>query len=61
MSMNYNERKNDLKYMRKELKIFYKIADKLEQRIATAEKVLEKHAICIGIIKGVKPCPTKKQ
>ena len=61
MSMNYNERKNDLKYMRKELKIFYKIVDKLEQRIATTKKVLEKHAKCIGIIKGEKPCPTKKQ
>ena len=41
--------------------ILFKIGNKLEQRIATAEKVLEKHAKCIGIIKGVKPCPTKKQ
>ena len=26
----------------------YKIVDKLEQRIATLEKVLESHAKCIG-------------
>ena len=44
------------------------IVDKLEQRIATLEKVsvkLEKvsgsHAKCIGEIREEKPCPTKKQ
>ena len=44
------------------------IVDKLEQRIATLEKVsvkLEKvsgsHAKCIGITREEKPCPTKKQ
>ena len=26
----------------------YKVADKLEQRIATLEKVLDSHAKCIG-------------
>ena len=31
-----------------------KIADKLEQRIATLEKVLASHAKCIGEIRGEK-------
>ena len=30
------------------IKGMYKIFDKLEQRIATLEKVLESHAKCIG-------------
>ena len=30
------------------LKVIYKILDKLEQRIASLEKVLESHARCIG-------------
>ena len=29
----------------------YKVADKLEQRIASLEKVLESHAKCIGEIR----------
>jgi len=29
-------------------KNLYKVADKLEQRIATLEKVLQSHAKCIG-------------
>ena len=29
----------------------YKVADKLEQRITTLEKVLESHAKCIGEIR----------
>ena len=32
----------------KEINILYKIVDKLEQRIATLEKVLDSHAKCIG-------------
>jgi len=32
----------------KDLGNIYKILDKLEQRIATLEKVLESHAKCIG-------------
>ena len=32
----------------------YKIFDKLEQRIATLEKVLESHAKCIGEIREEK-------
>ena len=35
-----------------QLKTLYKITDKLEQRIATLEKVLESHAKCIGEIRG---------
>ena len=31
-----------------QLKTLYKITDKLEQRIATHEKVLQSHAKCIG-------------
>jgi len=31
----------------------YKILDKLEQRIATLEKVLQSHAKCIGQIREV--------
>ena len=32
----------------------FKIVDKLEQRIATLEKVLASHAKCIGEIRGEK-------
>ena len=32
----------------KEINLLYKIADKLEQRISTLEKVLSSHAKCIG-------------
>ena len=35
----------------REINTLYKIADKLEQRIATLEKVLESHAKCIGEIR----------
>jgi len=31
-----------------EIRILYKIVDKLEKRIFTLEKVLESHAKCIG-------------
>ena len=30
----------------------FKVVDKLEQRIATLEKVLESHAKCIGEMRG---------
>jgi len=33
-------------------KAVYKILDKLEQRIAKLEKVLESHAKCIGELRG---------
>ena len=31
-----------------DIRVVYKIANKLEQRIASLEKVLESHAKCIG-------------
>ena len=34
------------------IKAIYKIVDKLEQRIATLEKVLASHAKCIGEMRG---------
>ena len=37
-----------------EFKNLYKVADKLEQRIATLEKVLESHAKCIGEMRDKK-------
>ena len=36
------------------LLIHQKVVDKLEQRIATLEKVLDSHAKCIGEIRGEK-------
>ena len=38
----------------KEINNLYKIVDKLEQRIATLEKVLASHAKTIGEIRGDK-------
>ena len=37
----------------------YKVADKLEQRITTLEKVLESHAKCIGEIRYAKDASYK--
>ena len=37
-----------------DLTILFKIVDKLEQRIATLEKVLASHAKCIGEIREEK-------
>ena len=34
------------------IKAIYKIVDKLEQRIASLEKVLASHAKCIGEMRG---------
>jgi len=42
MKSKQNERIDEL------AKAVYKILDKLEQRIATLEKVLQSHAKCIG-------------
>ena len=36
-----------------DFKNLIKVADKLEQRIATLEKVLESHAKCIGAIRKI--------
>ena len=40
--------------MSDEIKRLNKIVDKLEQRIATLEKVLQSHAKCIGEMRGDK-------
>ena len=37
--------------LQEDKKNLYKVVDKLEQRIATLEKVLESHAKCIGEIR----------
>jgi len=43
-----NEKERQEKIQDEIIKGMYKIFDKLEQRIATLEKVLESHAKCIG-------------
>ena len=35
-----------------QIKILFKVVDKLEQRISTLEKVLQSHAKCIGELRG---------
>ena len=40
--------------------ILFKIGNKLEQRIATLEKVLESHAKCIGQLREEKFIPIRK-
>jgi len=37
---------------KEQTKILFKVVDKLEQRIATLEKVLASHAKCIGEMRG---------
>ena len=37
----------------KQTRILFKVVDKLEQRIATLEKVLASHAKCIGEMREV--------
>ena len=43
-----NKLKSATELITKDLGNIYKILDKLEQRIATLEKVLDSHAKCIG-------------
>ena len=40
--------------LEEQIGILFKVVDKLEQRIATLEKVLASHAKCIGEIRGEK-------
>ena len=35
-----------------DIRVVYKILNKLEQRISTLEKVLDSHAKCIGELRG---------
>tara|TARA_R110002020_G_scaffold87967_1_gene216430 strand:- start:6 stop:176 length:171 start_codon:yes stop_codon:yes gene_type:complete len=44
-----------------DIRLVYKIVNKLEQRISKLEKSLASHAKCIGEIREEKSCPTKKQ
>ena len=39
--------------LKEQTKILFKVVDKLEQRIATLEKVLQSHAKCIGEMREV--------
>ena len=47
-----NERQ--IENLEEQTNILFKIGNKLEQRIATLEKVLASHAKCIGEIRGEK-------
>ena len=44
----------------KQTRILFKIVDKLEQRIATLEKVLASHAKCIGEMREENFIPIRK-
>ena len=52
---------NNIKDVDGDLTILFKVVDKLEQRIATLERVLQSHAKCIGELReeDVKTWTTK--
>ena len=52
--MSKDQKQVQIKGIAKQEDIFnlFKIADKLEQRIASLEKVLDSHAKCIGELRG---------
>ena len=50
--MNKNETTRVLNNNKELLLIHQKVVDRLEQRIATLEKVLDSHAKCIGELRG---------
>ena len=52
--------KSDTELITKDLGNIYKILDKLEQRIATLEKVLDSHAKCIGEMREENFIPIRK-
>ena len=43
---------DDIENLEEQTKILFKIGNKLEQRIASLEKVLASHAKCIGELRG---------
>ena len=43
---------SEIENLQEQTKILFKVVDKLEQRIATLEKVLASHAKCIGEMRG---------
>ena len=49
--MNEKE-KQQMENLEEQTNILFKIGNKLEQRIATLEKVLHSHAKCIGELRG---------
>jgi len=49
--MNEKERQQ-IENLEEQTNILFKIGNKLEQRIATLEKVLDSHAKCIGELRG---------
>jgi len=51
--MNEKE-KQQIENLEEQTNILFKIGNKLEQRIATLEKVLESHAKCIGQLREEK-------
>ena len=57
--MNEKE-KQQMENLEEQTNILFKIGNKLEQRIATLEKVLESHAKCIGQLRGEKFIPIRK-
>ena len=46
------ENLKEMENLEEQTNILFKIANKLEQRIATLEKVLASHAKCIGEMRG---------
>ena len=44
--------KQQMENLEEQTNILFKIGNKLEQRIATLEKVLDRHAKCIGELRG---------
>ena len=51
---------NNKEKLEEQIGILFKVVDKLEQRIATLEKVLESHAKCIGQLREEKFIPIRK-
>jgi prefoldin subunit 5 len=52
--------KEEIENLEEQTNILFKISNKLEQRIATLEKVLASHAKCIGEMREQRPL-TKEQ
>ena len=51
--MNEKE-KQQMENLEEQTNILFKIGNKLEQRIATLEKVLQSHAKCIGVARKIR-------
>ena len=47
-------KKEEIENLEEQTNILFKISNKLEQRIATLEKVLQSHAKCIGELREIK-------